>query len=76
MNYMQFFLVIFPGFVMLPHPQTMSTDHDGPRTYNHSNESRRNVSTSPPLPFLTVVVTVVIQVRVDVHCQWYHNNTL
>ena len=31
-NYMQFFLVMFMGWVMFPHPQATSTDHGGPRT--------------------------------------------
>ena len=40
-NYMQFFLVIFLGWVMLPHPQATSTDHGGPRTSDLSIERRR-----------------------------------
>ena len=38
---MQFFLVIFLGWVMLPHPQATSTDHGGPRTSDLSIERRR-----------------------------------
>ena len=34
------------------------------------------VTTSPTLPFVMVVVTVLIQAVVVFHCQWYHNNTL
>ena len=36
-----FFLVIFLGSVMLPHPQATSTDHGGPRTSDLSTERRR-----------------------------------
>ena len=40
-NYMQFFYVIFLGWVMLPHPQATSTDIGGPRTSDLSIERRR-----------------------------------
>ena len=40
-NYMQFFLVIFLGWVMLLHPQATSTDHGGPRTSDLSIKRRR-----------------------------------
>ena len=49
-NYMQFFLVIFLGWVMLPHPQATITDHGGPRTSDLSIERRRrNHFTTAPL---------------------------
>ena len=50
-NYMQFFLVIFLGWVMLPHPQATSTDHGGPRTSDLSIERRRrnHFTTAPPI---------------------------
>ena len=38
-NYMQFFLVIFLGWIMLPHPKATSTDHGGPRTSDLSIET-------------------------------------
>ena len=47
-NYMQFFVVIFLGWVMLLHPQTTSTDHGGPRTSDLSIErgSRKHFTTA------------------------------
>ena len=53
-NYMQFFLVIFLGWVMLPRSQATSTDQGGPRTSDLSRE----VTTSPLLPFIYNVLFI------------------
>ena len=56
-NYMQFFLVIFLDWVMLPHPQATSTDHGGPRTSDLSIERRRrNHFTTAPQSYRTKVI--------------------
>ena len=43
------FLVIFLGWVMLPHPQATSTDHGGPRSSDLSIEKqrRKHFTTAP-----------------------------
>ena len=47
--YMQFFLAIFLGWVMLPHPQARSTDQGECRTSDLSIERwRRNHFTTAP----------------------------
>ena len=50
--YMQFFLAIFLGWVMLPHFQATSTDHGGPRTSDLSIDRGRcnHFSTHPRSP--------------------------
>ena len=46
--YMHLFLVVFLGWAMLPHPQTTSTDHGGPRSSNFRLRGGE-VTTSPLL---------------------------